>query len=329
MLRETIQMLAYLSVLYGSAYPLHMARDSYRRQMPDLDIVEIANSRLSSSDSENGASIIGHSKSLQSSPLLVGASSVTGGMDKSMSPPSIAKPNLDGESTLIDASGPLLSSMFRENEFASKHLLGHHVPRPAYINNDDIARRDIDDYRRLEPPLALQELFDSSSRLDEPIVEQHAKFDIRMQQKQQKKNQKQQSQQQQKQKQQQMQQLHDQQQQIHQSKRAPIPNSGGPGGIGNNGPPDLQMASHGIASQLMLRSPRGQRQYDVPQIGKSKLDIDICIFKEILLRKLGREKGYFFNMKCGRNNALILQDKRTRTLISICPEIERFISLQK
>lgn len=30
----------------------------------------------------------------------------------------------------------------------------------------------------------------------------------------------------------------------------------------------LQPISHGIASQLMLRSARGQRQYDVPQIGK-------------------------------------------------------------
>lgn len=28
------------------------------------------------------------------------------------------------------------------------------------------------------------------------------------------------------------------------------------------------LVPHGLASQLMLRSARGQRQYDVPQIGK-------------------------------------------------------------
>jgi hypothetical protein len=53
-------------------------------------------------------------------------------------------------------------------------------------------------------------------------------------------------------------------------------NSGaGPGG-GSSGSnsgssssmPNLPTIPHGMASQLMLRSARGQRQYDVPQIGK-------------------------------------------------------------
>lgn len=47
----------------------------------------------------------------------------------------------------------------------------------------------------------------------------------------------------------------------HQSKRSGIGPSGGNSKMISNLP-------HGIASQLMLRSARGQRQYDVPQIGK-------------------------------------------------------------
>lgn len=53
------------------------------------------------------------------------------------------------------------------------------------------------------------------------------------------------------------QQSQQQQQQTHTSKRSGV----GPGG-------SLPPIPHGLASQLMLRSARGQRQYDVPQIGK-------------------------------------------------------------
>lgn len=39
-------------------------------------------------------------------------------------------------------------------------------------------------------------------------------------------------------------------------------------GVGPVGAKSLPPIPHGLASQLMLRSARGQRQYDVPQIGK-------------------------------------------------------------
>lgn len=47
------------------------------------------------------------------------------------------------------------------------------------------------------------------------------------------------------------------------NKRAPNTSGGGSGGAIM-----FPTMSHGIASQLMLRKPRGSRQYDVPQIGK-------------------------------------------------------------
>jgi hypothetical protein len=64
------------------------------------------------------------------------------------------------------------------------------------------------------------------------------------------------------------------------SKRASTSgNSGaGPGGGSNSGSnsgsgsmPNMPNVPHGMASQLMLRSARGQRQYDVPQIGEYTL----------------------------------------------------------
>lgn len=50
-----------------------------------------------------------------------------------------------------------------------------------------------------------------------------------------------------------------QQQSPHTSKRS---------GVGPGGAKSIPPIPHGLASQLMLRSARGQRQYDVPQIGK-------------------------------------------------------------
>lgn len=86
-----------------------------------------------------------------------------------------------------------------------------------------------------EPPRELQELFGASSPLD-----------IRLQQPQQ-----------------------SQQPQLHQNqnKRGSTGNSGG-SSVSNSGTQNLPAVPHGMASQLMLRSARGQRQYDVPQIGE-------------------------------------------------------------
>lgn len=109
-----------------------------------------------------------------------------------------------------------------------------------------------------ETPIGLQELFGGTATLD-----------IRLEQ--------------QKQRQEQLLEEEQQQQQLHQNKRAPTTGSGG-GGAGSaisekggsdggiassNAKPILPpQVSHGIASQLMLRSARGQRNYDVPQIGE-------------------------------------------------------------
>lgn len=84
-----------------------------------------------------------------------------------------------------------------------------------------------------EPPRELQELFGGSSPLD-----------IRLQQQQPQQSQSQ---------------LHQ-----NQNKRGSTGNSGG----SSVSTPNLPAVPHGMASQLMLRSARGQRQYDVPQIGE-------------------------------------------------------------
>lgn len=75
-----------------------------------------------------------------------------------------------------------------------------------------------------------------------------------------------------------------QQEQQHQNKRASVSTtstggegvstgSSGSAASGSSGKHILPQVSHGIASQLMLRSARGQRNYDVPQIGEYKLKI--------------------------------------------------------
>jgi hypothetical protein len=43
---------------------------------------------------------------------------------------------------------------------------------------------------------------------------------------------------------------------------------GGSSGSNSGSMPNMPNVPHGMASQLMLRSARGQRQYDVPQIGE-------------------------------------------------------------
>ena len=63
----------------------------------------------------------------------------------------------------------------------------------------------------------------------------------------------------------------------HQNKRASSINGGTGGNVGNGGvsssnsgrsSSNMPVIPHEMASQLMLRSARGQRQYDVPQIGE-------------------------------------------------------------
>lgn len=116
-------------------------------------------------------------------------------------------------------------------------LLKQHSPQKDEQQENDISIGHIN-LHHSEPPRELQELFGGLSPLD-----------IRLQQQQQS------SQQSQK-----------QQQHQNQIKRGSTGNSGG--SSVSSGTQNLPVVPHGMASQLMLRSARGQRQYDVPQIGE-------------------------------------------------------------
>lgn len=131
----------------------------------------------------------------------------------------------------------------------------YHNRRGPYAIHDqqiNLSPNSIDQFARSaamrDTPRALQELFAGPSTLD-----------IRLEQ---------------------QKQLNQQEQQ-HQNKRSSVSttstngegvstgNSGsGSATPGSSGKHILPQVSHGIASQLMLRSARGQRNYDVPQIGE-------------------------------------------------------------
>lgn len=175
------------------------------------------------------------------------------------------------------------SSLNSPSSPSIRHRTIYNQPIGVDEISNDISQLNRPAAHRKEPPRALQELFSGPSTLDIRLEQQ--------QQIQQRRLREQQEQQQQKQQQeQQHQQPHNkrheesdqQQQQQHQSKRAPSTNNvggaganiGGSGGSGvgstvaGSVKQNLAQVSHGITSQLMIRSPRGQRNYDVPQIGK-------------------------------------------------------------
>ncbi|XP_037033751.1 uncharacterized protein LOC119072602 [Bradysia coprophila] len=128
----------------------------------------------------------------------------------------------------------------------------YHNRRGSYTVHDqqiNLSPNSIDQFARSpsmrdrqDTPRALQELFAGPSTLDIRLEQQKQSLQ--------------------------------QQEQQHQNKRASITttNTGGEGGSGGSATPVssgkhiLPQVSHGIASQLMLRSARGQRNYDVPQI---------------------------------------------------------------
>lgn len=112
-----------------------------------------------------------------------------------------------------------------------------------------------------EPPRALQELFGGGVG-GIGGIDNSGTLDIRLEQKEQKKIAQQKAQ---------------QQQQQHQPSKYAVntKRNGGEHNVGGNinggssiSSPNLPPIPHGLASQLMLRTARGQRQYDVPQIGK-------------------------------------------------------------
>lgn len=119
-----------------------------------------------------------------------------------------------------------------------------------------------------EPPRALQELFAGPSTLDIRLEQQRAQYQQEKQQ--------QQHHQQQPPNQQQQQTKSNDFSEMHLNKRTSIDvtNNGQSNddelrnNDGINSPNLPSLVPHGLASQLMLRSARGQRQYDVPQIGK-------------------------------------------------------------
>lgn len=128
-----------------------------------------------------------------------------------------------------------------------------HGPHTVHDEQINLSANSIDQFarsssirNRQDTPRALQELFAGPSTLD-----------IRLEQ-----------------------QKHlNQQELLHQNKRASVSatSTGGDGISGGSAMPGsnvkhiLPQVSHGIASQLMLRSGRGQRNYDVPQIGEYQI----------------------------------------------------------
>lgn len=238
MFRETLQTLACLSVLVGTS-SLHMARDAYR-PMTELDVTNVGNtdtlSSPLSSTQNNKYRQVPSTSSISSSPSVGGVAAAAAGTD--LSPKSIVSALTSSESQeqfdneLRDVNANLPSSMLQ------------------YALHK-------------EPPRALQELFSGASALD-----------IRLEQ--------QQLQQQQLTRSNQpppFQQKLPDFTQIHQIKRTSSDGNDGDAddsssGGANSGvatSSNLPVVPHGIANQFMLRSSRGQRQYDVPQIGKSTL----------------------------------------------------------
>lgn len=221
MFRETLPLLACLSVLAGSVHSLHMARDSYRRpsQQSDLDdIVDLSD--------EN---------SLE--PLPLG--------DVAAVAPIIVHRN-----HIPQPQHHPLQSVSQQRHRQTEFSTGE-----ASVSN---RQPPLSPLPHQETPIGLQELFAGTATLDIRLEQQKQRQEQMVQEEQQ------------------------QQQQSHQNKRAPTSGSGGGGAnsaisekagsddvASSNVKPILPpQVSHGIASQLMLRSARGQRNYDVPQIGE-------------------------------------------------------------
>lgn len=236
MFRESLQFLACLSML-TSTNSLHMARDAFRRppQLSDIDAIELSEENVIKTATN-------HHRSLNSG----------GGVGD-------------------DSSGIVVGTISNSvNSDINRMPLSDNIYNRQIndVRNNDIEQNINRPLHRQDAPRALQELFAGPSTLD-----------IRLEQQQRRLLEQQQQQQKQSQQKQQQQQSHQQDnEEQHQSKRAQssgISGSGGGGGSGggNGGggiiKTNLAQVSHGIASQLMLRSPRGQRNYDVPQIGKS------------------------------------------------------------
>lgn len=140
-----------------------------------------------------------------------------------------------------------------------KLQLQKHQSQELNMNNNNNIEQSLNDIHEIShlshrtkldnmhPPRGLQELFGVVTN-----------FDIRAQQQKLAKQQQQQQQQENKQ-------LNSDDSLINPVKRASSSTSSMNGVLGGSG--SLPQIPHGIASQLMLRSARGQRQYDVPQIG--------------------------------------------------------------
>lgn len=250
MFRESLQLLACLSML-TSSNSLHMARDAFRRppQLSDIDGIELSDETNAIKTSTNQ-----HHRSINNN----------GGNDNN---------NGGGDGGGGNSNGIVIGTI--SNSAVNNDI--NRMPDNIYnrqIVVDDVRNNDIEQninrpLHRQDAPRALQELFAGPSTLDIRLEQQQRRL---LEQKQQQQHQ-----------QQQQQQNNEQQ---HQSKRAQSSGiagggggGGGSGGSGNSGggggiiKSNLAQVSHGIASQLMLRSPRGQRNYDVPQIGKSIFNI--------------------------------------------------------
>lgn len=222
MFRETLPLLACLSVLAGSVHSLHMARDSYRRPSQQSDLDDIID--------------LSDDNSMDPMPLGDVAEVAPNSVHRNHLPQPQHHPQL-----------PVSQQRHHQTEFSTgEESISNRQPPLSTLPHQ-------------ETPIGLQELFAGTATLDIRLEQQKQRQEQLLEEEQ-----------------------HKQQKQLHQNKRAP--NSGSGGGLGSavsekggsdgsNVKPILPpQVSHGIASQLMLRSARGQRNYDVPQIGKYLLN---------------------------------------------------------
>lgn len=252
MFRETLQTLACLSVLAGT-YSLHMARDAYRR--PGL-------SELSAMEKNQESAMIDEQLRENSFPESI----------KHMNTRSHMTPRRDNDNTPRG-----LQELFGEkiiNDVESGMRLNDHDLRSDHIVDGFQGRIDtgrIEEHRRIDDlhghlsghhagnghrPIIFGTNVGSVSSVDIDAANNIVSGSVKD--------------------------VNNKRSNMDHGVGGNKANVGGVGG-GSSGSasmvqPNLPPVPHGIASQLMLRTARGQRQYDVPQIGEFCFKINSSFF---------------------------------------------------
>lgn len=228
MFRETLQTLACLSVLAG-AYSLHMStRDSYRNPLNGISLVHL-NDEVAQTQIPQPRGGSGVGGSIIDNSDPYTTNDLTNAERQTQKHLSM----MAGVAAAASAGAATTTKTNNNKNNSNRQQQSKHVDIPLFDENNDIP--DYPNMMSNHEPIG--PLMQPPRGLQELFsVGTAAKYDIRQQQSQ-----------------------LQQQQQTHTSKRS---------GVGPGGAKSLPPIPHGLASQLMLRSARGQRQYDVPQIGK-------------------------------------------------------------